>query len=357
MPKARRPLSAQTLVITGATSGIGLACARAAAERGVKGLVLAARDEAGLTALADTLRAKGTAVETVRCDVADAGDIGAVVAAADKRFGGFDTWINNAGVSVFGTIEQTPIADQRRLFETNYWGVVNGSLAAVAQFRGREGGGALINVGSVLSDQAIPLQGVYSASKHAVKGFTNALRMELIKDAPEIVVTLIKPSAIATPYNAHAANYTGAPVKNPPPLYSARVVADAILYAAETPVREITVGAGGRALALFGQLVPALAEPVLAWATPWLSKGRARDGELAQAGLHQGAGGLEESGRYLGVRQTSLYTQAQMNPRTTAVALSGVVAAALVRHAVRDWLRVRRIRRETRERYAERHPD
>src|SRR5213076_34618 len=110
------------------------------------------------------------------------------------RFGGFDTWVNNAGVSVYGRIEQVPIEDLRKIFETNFWGVVYGSRIAMEQMKNTGGGGALINIGSTLSDRAIPLQGMYSASKHAVKGFTDALRIELESESAPVSVTLIKPA-------------------------------------------------------------------------------------------------------------------------------------------------------------------
>ena len=350
MPQTRKPLSAQTLVITGATSGIGLATARAAGARGAN-LILVARDEPALHALAEELRATGSRADYVVADVATQPQVQAIAAAADRSFGGVATWINNAGVSIYGRIEDTPIADQKRLFETNYWGLVYGSLAAVAHLKAREGGGTLINVGSVLSDQAVPLQGVYSASKHAVKGFTNALRMELLTDAPQVSVTLIKPSAIDTPYREHAPNYTGAPVKNPPPVYAAPLVAEAILHAADTPTREITVGGGGRLLAVFAQLVPALAEPMYAWSIPWLTKAHHHDDASIKDGLHQPGGALKEHSPYFGVRQTSVYTQAQMNPRITAGVLAGVGTTALLYLAAKDRLRVHRIRQAVRDKY------
>lgn len=100
---------------------------------------------------------------------------------AINEFGGFDTWVNNAGVSIYGPLVEVSIEDMRQLFETNFWGVVYGSRIACEHLRQR--GGALINIGSVLSDRAIPLQGIYCASKHAVKGFTDALRMELEQQA------------------------------------------------------------------------------------------------------------------------------------------------------------------------------
>lgn len=350
MRPALKPLTAQTLVITGATSGVGLAIARKAAARGAK-LLLTARNEQALRALCEELRARGGVADFVVADVADLSALQAVAARADEVYGGFDAWINNAGVSVFGTIAGTPMEDQRRLFETNYWGVVNGSQVAVEHLKGRADGGVLINVGSVLSDQAIPIQGVYSASKHAVKGFTNALRMELKKSAPGVVVTLIKPSALDTPYRDHARNYTGDPVRNPPPVYTAALVAEAILYAAETPTRELTVGGGGAALALFGAHLPTLAETILAWAVPLLSKGSGGTDKSKDDALHKAGRDLREHSPYSGVRQTSLYTYAQMNPRMTMAVISGAIAAGIAGLKLRDMLRLYDARRTAVRRY------
>ncbi len=350
MRPALKPLSGQTLVITGATSGIGLATARAAATRGAK-LLLVSRNEQALRALCEDLKARGGTANYAVADVADLAAVQAAAARADDLYGGFDTWVNNAGVSVYGAIADTPLDDQRRLFETNYWGVVHGSQVAVEHLKGRAGGGALITVGSVLSDQAIPVQGVYSASKHAVKGFTNALRMELAKSAPGVSVTLIKPSALDTPFRDHARNYTGAPVKNPPPIYTAELVADAILYAAEKPVRELTVGGGGRALAQFGQHFPLLAEPLLAWAVPLLTRGAKDPDEAKDDALHKPGRDLREHSPYLGVRHTSLYTAAQMNPRVTAAVISGALALGLVVLKARDSLRLHGAKRDAVRRY------
>ena len=275
----------------------------------------------------------------------------AAAARADTLYGGFDTWINNAGVAVFGTIADTPLEDQRRLFETNYWGVVHGSQVAVEQLKGRPDGGALINVGSILSDQAIPIQGVYSASKHAVKGFTNALRMELAFSAPGVQVTLIKPAAIDTPYHLHARNYTGSPKKNPPPVYGVTLVADAILYAAETRTREITVGGGGRLQALIGNAFPALAEPAIAWALPLLMKSVPRTATGEDEALFKPGRDLNERAPYLGVRQTSLYTAAQMNPRLSAAVISGALAVGLVAVKAREGLRLHAAKRDAVHRY------
>lgn len=140
---------------------------------------------------------------------------------AVERFGRIDTWVNNAGVGIWGVLEEVSEADMRRLFDTNFWGLVNGSLVAIPHLEAA-GGGALINIGSVLSDRAVPLQGIYAASKHAVKGFTDALRMELGHRGSPVVVTLVKPWSAATPLPRHVRNYTGREAKLPPPVLDRR---------------------------------------------------------------------------------------------------------------------------------------
>jgi len=125
---------------------------------------------------------------------------------AISRFGRFDTWVNNAGVSIYGRLDEVSEADSRRLFDTNFWGVVNGSLVALPYLR--PNGGALINVGSEVSEAVVPLQGYYTASKHAVKGFTDSLRVEIeeVDEAP-VSITLIQPTAVDTPFDEHGKNY------------------------------------------------------------------------------------------------------------------------------------------------------
>src|SRR5918994_6787622 len=197
-------LDQQVMVITGATSGIGLATARRAAERGAR-VVLCSRNEAELAETTAQIRQSGGSAVAVVADVSNQDDVERLAARALEEFGSLDTWVNNAGVSFYGRLTEVAIEDMRQLFEVNFWGMVHGTRAAVPQLR--RNGGALINLGSIVSDRAIPLQGAYSASKHAVKGFTDALRMELEQEGAPISVTLIKPSTIDTPYFQHAKNY------------------------------------------------------------------------------------------------------------------------------------------------------
>src|SRR5213082_3156250 len=172
-----KPIHEQTIVITGASSGIGLTTARMAGREGAR-VVLAARSDQALRDLEQEIKNWGGQAVAVQCDVANEQQVRQVAQSAFERFGGLDTWVNNAGVSIYGRIEEVSLEDARRVFDTNFWGLVIGSRVAAQHLRSR-GGGALINIGSTLSERAIPLQGFYVASKHAVKGFTDALRMEI----------------------------------------------------------------------------------------------------------------------------------------------------------------------------------
>src|SRR5206468_2450387 len=143
-------------------------------------------------------------------------------------------------------------------FDTNFWGVVNGSLAALPHLR--QQGGALINLGSEVSDAVVPLQGMYSASKHAVKGFTDALRVELLDEKAPVSVTLIQPTAVNTPFPEHARNYLDKEPKLPTPMIDPRQVAEAILEAATAPKRDVTVGAMAKINTMAFKLTPKLAD-------------------------------------------------------------------------------------------------
>lgn len=257
-----KPLDQQVIVITGASSGIGLATTHAAAEQGAK-LVLTARSERTLGEIVQEINDAGGEAIAVPADMADRAAVERVATAAIERFGHIDTWINNAGVSIYGRLDAVSEEDSRRLFDTNFWGVVNGSLAALPHLL--EHGGALINVGSEVSDAVVALQGMYSASKHAVKGFTDALRVELEDmDRANIVVTLIQPTAVDTPFPQHARNYMAREPKLPTPQIDPADVAAAILDAAVDPVRERKVGMMARVNTAMAKAVPALADKMAA---------------------------------------------------------------------------------------------
>jgi len=231
----------QVIVILGASSGIGLATAEAAAREGAK-LVLAARSEHAMNGIVERINMNGREAIFIPCDVSDRGQVENVGRAAVKRFGRIDTWINNAGLSIYGRLDQVDETDSRRLFDINFWGVVHGSIVALPYLKAN--GGALINVGSEVSEAVVPLQGMYSASKHAVKGFTDALRVEVVDiDKSPISITLIQPTAVDTPFPQHARNYMLNEPKLPTPQIDPEDVAKVILEAAVTPMRDKKVGA------------------------------------------------------------------------------------------------------------------
>ena len=259
MATTLKPLASQVIVITGATSGIGLTTARMAARKGAK-LVLAARDQDALDQLIDELKRQGADALAVPTDVGVRDEVTALGAAAIQRFGRIDTWVNNAGISIYGRNQDVPLEDHHRLFQTNFWGVVHGSLTALELMKK---GGALINLGSELSDVSVPLQGMYAASKHAVKGFTDSLRMEIEKDGVPISVTLIKPAGIDTMFTSHARNYMANEPELPAPLYAPELVADAILYAAEHPQRDVFVGGASRMMSLEGMTMPRTLDKIM----------------------------------------------------------------------------------------------
>jgi NAD(P)-dependent dehydrogenase (short-subunit alcohol dehydrogenase family) len=322
-----KPIKDQVIVITGASSGIGLATAQEAARRGAR-VVLASRDEADIKKAADEIAAGGGQASPVVVDVGDQASVDALAEQAISAYGRIDTWVNNAGVSIYGRIEEVPLDDAQRLFETNYWGVVHGSLAALPHLK-REGG-ALINVGSELSETAMPLQGHYAASKHAVKGFTDTLRIELHEAGAPVAVTLIQPAAIDTPYPEHAMNYLGAEPKHVPPVYAPEIVADAILACAVSPHRNLRVGGAAKMFTMVEKVAPSLGDR--------MKERTAFDGQKSDEAPRDDdtlyaprPGDGRVRGNYPGrVMKRSVYTAAALNPVKTLLGAAAIVGLASV---------------------------
>ena len=251
-------LSDQVVVITGASSGIGLCTALLAADKGAK-LVLASRSENILAELASDFSAFGIDAKIVVADVGIKSEVERIAQVAMQAYGRIDTWINNAGATIYGRLDIVPERYSRRLFDTNFWGVVHGSLAALPFLKISKG--ALINIGSEVSDAVVPLQGMYSSSKHAVKGFTDALRVETEEvDGSEMTITLIQPTAVNTPIPEHALNYMDREPKLPDPMIDPHRVAEAILTAAENGGRNISVGTLAAVDKLMWKMMPRMAD-------------------------------------------------------------------------------------------------
>jgi short-subunit dehydrogenase len=329
MKPSLRALEDQVVVITGASSGIGLVTARMAAARGAR-LVLSARNAGALDALASEIGAAGGTAIAVPADVGVRADVERVAQTAVRELGGFDTWVNNAGVSIFGRIEEVSLEDMRRMFDTVYWGVVHGSLEAVGQFRER-GGGALVNVGSLFGDRATPLQSTYASAKHAVHGFTEALRMELEAEGAPVSVTLVHPGRIDTPYNEHAQAYTDRHPVHRVMVYEPETVAEAILYAAEHPARDLYIGSQAKALAILGRLAPRLTDKAMERYLFWgqLDPDRAAPPREHSA-LYQAGRNPRERGSHRGwKRSRSLYLKGQEHHRVRDAAIAGLASTAV----------------------------
>ncbi len=324
-----KPLHEQVLFITGATSGIGLSTLHLAVEQGAK-VFMTARNEDELQRIQDEMRLKGYDTAYSVVDVAEIDQLQFAVDQCINTFGRIDTFINNAGISIYSKLMDTGIEEAKRLFDTNFWGVVNGCKVAVPVMR--EKGGAIINIGSVLSNVSLPIQGIYSASKHAVKAYTDALRRELMADKAPLQVTLVMPSAIDTPYPEHARSHIGEPVHTPP-VYSPDVVAKAILKCAVKPTRELGVGSSAFIFPLMDRLFPVLQDKIMA-SKLYSEKGQSNNSqELPRE--HGDAGNLfvaprregSEDGHYPGhVMKSSVMTDLAENK---SIVKGGALAAGL----------------------------
>lgn len=330
MPELKtRPLSEQIIVITGASSGIGLATAKMAAKKGAR-VILSSRHADALNKIVKELQADGGMAHAIPADVRNEVDMIRLRDEVLALYFRIDTWVNNAGASIYGDILEIPLEEEKQLFETNFWGVRHGCRAAVpALFKE---GGVLINVGSEVSQRAIPLQGMYSATKHAVKAYTDALRIELEKKKSPIAVCLIRPAGIDTPFTDHARNHLkeGEP-SLPPPVYHPDVVAKAILDCAVTPKRDVFIGGASKFFALLDTVLPGIADKVIE-STLFKSQSKGtpqahtlENEGLLRAPLDQG----KVEGSYPGhVMKSSLYTSLSKYPVLSGLLIGGAAAGA-----------------------------
>ncbi|SDB63239.1 SDR family oxidoreductase [Belnapia rosea] len=246
---------ARVIVITGASSGIGRATALAFARRGGS-VVLAARRLGMLQDAARDCEALGGTALAVQTDVTDLAQVEALGRAALERFGRIDLWFNNAGIAAFGRLESIPDDVWRRVVETNLFGTMHGARVAMRQFR-QQGHGVLVQNASIVGRTAKPDGTPYASSKFAIRGFSEALRQEVL-DQPGIQVCTVLPSVIDTPFFQHAANFSGRNVQAAPPIYTAEEVAETVVALADSPQPEVIVGGFGQIAALQERLAPTL---------------------------------------------------------------------------------------------------
>ena len=255
-----RPVGEQVIVITGGSSGIGRATAIAAGRQGAK-VVLAGRGADALEAAGVEVETAGGQALTVPTDVAAADQVAELGRRAVARFGRIDTWVNNAAVTAYGTFADSPPDEFRRVVEVNLVGTANGTRVALDHLRAE--GGTIVNVASGLGERAVPLQAAYCASKFGVRGFSESVRVELEHDSVPVRLSVIKPASMDTPLFRHARTRMGVEPRPVPPVYDPELVAEAILYAATHPVRELAVGGASAGLRWFQQLSPRLLDAQL----------------------------------------------------------------------------------------------
>lgn len=335
MARKAKPLNKQVIVITGATSGIGLTTACMAAKRGAK-VVMAARNEEALETICSAIKAAGGQCATVVADVGKREDVEKIAEVANTTYGGFDTWVNNAGIGAYARLEEMSDEDHQKLFQTNYWGVVYGSTEALKTLKKR--GGTLINIGSISSEMPSPILSAYTASKFAVKGFTDSLRLEMIHEGSPARITLIQPSGIDTPFGEHAQNYMDEKSQVPPPVYAPEVVAKAILHAAVHPTRDLVVGGWGRFMIALTRTVPLLADQVFSFAFFRTARQPGAPKRDTPKNLHSAGEDGKRYGDQGHTFNSSLYTTAKMYPVTSLALMTlGVLGiAALCRGTARE---------------------
>ena len=256
-------MNPQNVVVTGASAGIGRAVATAFARRGsTVGLV--ARGEAGLAAAAkDVERAGGRAV-VLPTDVADSAQVFAAVERMENEAGPIDVWVNVAFTSVFAPFDQISPEEYRRTTEVTYLGYVYATQAVLPRMKSRDRG-AIVQVGSALAYRGIPLQTAYCGAKHAIQGFHEALRCELLHEKSNVRVTMVQMPAVNTPQFSWVLSRLPRHPQPVPPIYQPETVAEAVLYAADHPKRrEYWVGSTTAATLAANALVPGLLDRYLA---------------------------------------------------------------------------------------------
>jgi NAD(P)-dependent dehydrogenase (short-subunit alcohol dehydrogenase family) len=237
MPSETKP---QVVVVTGASAGVGRATVRALAKRGAHiGLIARGRD--ALEATRREVEGLGGRALVLPADVADAEAVEAAAARVESEFGPIDVWINNAMNSVFSPVKEMRAEEYRRVTEVTYLGYVHGVLAALPRMLSRDRG-VIIQVGSALAYRGIPLQSAYCAAKHAIQGFTDSLRTELLHDGSNVRVSSVHLAAINTPQFRWVKTRLPNKAQPVPPIFQPEVAADAILFAMENDRREVWMG-------------------------------------------------------------------------------------------------------------------
>lgn len=252
----------KAVVVTGASGGVGRAAARAFARKGAR-VALLARGEKGLAGAQSEVEACGAQALAFPVDVSDYCQVEAAAREICNKWGGIDVWVNDAMLTVFGPVAALSAEDVRRVTEVTYLGAVHGTLAALAVMLPRQRG-VIVQVGSALAYRAIPLQAAYCGAKHAIRGFTDALRCELLHDRSNVHVTMVHLSAFNTPQFDWARNLMPRRPQPVPPIFQPEIAADAIVWAAGHRRREVFVGWPAVQAVIANKLAPGILDRYLA---------------------------------------------------------------------------------------------
>ena len=233
-------MTPETVVVTGASAGLGRAIACEFGKRGAQ-VALLARGKQGLEAAAAEIEAAGGQALPLPTDVSDAAAVDAAADAAEKHFGPIDVWVNNAMVTVFSPVKEMKPEEYKRATDVTYLGVVYGTLAALKRMLPRDRG-AIVQVGSALAYRSIPLQSAYCGAKHAIVGFTDSLRCELIHDQSNLRLSMVHMPAMNTPQFEWVKSRLSRKPQPVPPIFEPEVGARAVYWAAHHQRREVWVG-------------------------------------------------------------------------------------------------------------------
>lgn len=250
----RRTFEGKSVVVTGASSGVGRAVARAFGERGAK-VALLARNREALEHAAGEIRRAGGEAMTLPLDVANADAVREAAQSVVRTWGGIDVWVNDAMVTVYASIQDLTPEEIRRVTEVNYLGTVYGTLAALAHMKPRNRG-TIVQIGSALAYRSIPLQSAYCASKAAIRGFTDSLRCELLHEKSKVRVSMVQLPAVNTPQFEVGRLKLDKVPQPVPPIYQPEPIARGVLYAARKAPRELWI-ATSAIKAILGQRVMA----------------------------------------------------------------------------------------------------
>jgi NAD(P)-dependent dehydrogenase (short-subunit alcohol dehydrogenase family) len=256
-----KPINQQVVSVVGASSGIGRLTALKFAKRGAK-VVVSARSESGLKSLVDEIQGLGGEATYILADVSNFEQVKAIASQTVAEYGRLDTWVHVAATGVIAPFEKITPEEFERIVDVNLMGQVYGAMAALPHLK-REGRGALIHISSMQGRRSLPLQSPYCAAKHGLEGFLETLRVELQHEKLPISVTSILPATINTPYYNKVGTKLGVKPTGIPPYYQPDLVADAILYAAEHPMRDFIVGDVGKVLDLLQKISPSLVDSLL----------------------------------------------------------------------------------------------